>query len=168
MGKPYYKVKTSGVGTFKQIRSTTTASIPGFKFDLKLSGIDAADILRGIEKGIDEASQIVASKLGEALDDAMESAVWRWNGGSRDIIDTGELKASRSITVISNRIEISYNVPYAGIVHYGGYILPYGNPNASKVYLPARPWVDSVVLGRGPVPQFDFEAIYIAAIEAAF
>jgi hypothetical protein len=168
MAKPYYKVQTAGVGTRKQIRSTTMASIPGFDFSVKLSGVDAADLLQGIEEGIENASMIVAEKLSEALDNAMESAVWNWNGGARDIIDTGELRDSKSVKVQGNRIEISYNVPYAGLVHYGGYILPYGNQSAQKVYLPARPWVDSVILGRGPIPQFDFEAIYAAAIEAAF
>ncbi len=95
--------------------------------------------------------------------------MWAWrDGGARDIIDTGKLKASRKITVEGRRIDISYDVPYAGIVHFGGYILPYGNPNAEKVYLPARPWVDSVALGGGPVPKFDFERIYAETIEKVF
>lgn len=168
MAKPYYKLKVSGVGKSQQIRSETRASIPGFEFGVKLSGIAAADILNGIEKGIQQANEIIATKLSDALDEAMMSAVWSWNKGSRDIVDTGELMRSKNITVDGNRINISYNVPYAGLVHYGGYIAPYGNRSIEKVYIPARPWVDSVVLGGGPTPQFDFEKIYTEAIERAF
>lgn len=168
MAKPYAKLKVKGVGTPKQIRSVTSATIPGFEFGLKLSGIDAADILTGIEEGVQNANQIIASRLGEALDEAMSSAVWSWDDGTRDIVDTGKLMSSRNVTVDGNRISISYDVPYAGLVHYGGYIVPYGNKSVEKVYIPARPWVDSVVMGGGPVPQFNFEEIYAQAIERAF
>lgn len=171
MAKGKSRVKVSGVGLSKQIRTSTKISgaISGFKTDIKLTGIDAADILTGIEEGISDANKIIAEKLGEALDQAMEAAVWAWNdGASRDIIDTAALKASRRITVESSRLSITYDLPYAGLVHYGGYILPYGNKNAQKVYVPARPWVEAVVVGGGPVPKFDFESIYIDAIEKAF
>ncbi len=168
-----YRIRTtrvSGVGQSKQIRRTTSSGggIP-IEWDIKLSGNPAADILTGVEEAIKIANEIIAQRLGEALDAAIDSAVWAWGAdGPRDIYDTGKLKASRQISINSNKIVISYNVPYAGIVHFGGYILPYGNPNAKKVYLPARPWVDSVVLGGGPVPKFDFESIYTQAIEDVF
>lgn len=163
--------RVSGVGTPKQTRRVASSggSIP-IEWDVKIAGNDAADLLTsGIEEGIRVANQIVAEKLAAALDDAIDNAVWQWDeGGARDIYDTGKLKASRSVVVNGNKIIVSYDVPYAGIVHFGGYVIPYGNPNAEKVYLPARPWVDSVILGGGPVPKFDFESIYIQAIEDAF
>lgn len=168
-----YRVRTtrvSGVGKKQQTRRVVSSGggIP-IEWDIKLAGNAAADILTGMEEGVKIANEIIAQKLGEALDAAIDSAVWKWrDGGPRDIYDTGKLKASRNISINSNKIVITYDVPYAGIVHFGGYILPYGNPNAKKVYLPARPWIDSVVIGGGPVPKFDFESIYVQAIEDAF
>lgn len=169
MGQPYRSVKVKGVGTKRQTRYSVVKTIPGFKINLKLSGVDAADLLTDLDEATALATKIVAERLGEALDEAITAAVWAWDTGpTRDIVDTGKLKASRQIIVTGNRIEIQYNVPYAGLVHYGGYILPYGNVNASKVYLPERPWLESVVLGGGPVPQFNYEEIYEQAIEQAF
>ena len=47
-----------------------------------------------------------------------------------------------------SEIIVSYSEPYAALIHYGGYILPYGNPNADKVYIPPRPWVESTLKGE--------------------
>lgn len=163
--------KISGVGKSQQTRRDVITASGDINFGMKvrLTGFDAADLLAGFEEGIDRANQIIAQRLGEALDDALESAVWGWReGGSRDIIDTGKLKRSRQIVVEGKNIRISYDVPYAGLVHFGGYILPYGNEYAEKIYVPGRPWLDSVILGGGPVPKFDFESIYEQAIEQAF
>jgi hypothetical protein len=170
MGKPFRDVRVKGVGTSRQVRySLAKKTIPGFNVGLKLSGVDAADLLTDLDEATALAAKLVAERLGEALDQAISAAVWAWDtGGTRNIIDTGKLMASRQITVTGNRIDIQYNVPYAGLVHYGGYILPYGNVNASKVYLPGRPWLESVVLGGGPVPEFNYEEIYAQAIEQAF
>lgn len=168
MGKPYYKTTVKGVGRKRQVRYSASKQISGFDVDIKLTGITAADLLTDLDEATAAATQIVAQRLGEALDQAMSLAVWGWNGGVRDIVDTGALRDSRQITVTGNRIDITYNLPYAGLVHYGGYILPYGNSNASKVYVPGRPWLESVVLGGGPIPEFDYETIYAEAIEQAF
>lgn len=163
--------KVSGVGQSKQIRLTATSRMRGIPidFNVKLAGNPGADLLVTAEKGVAEANRIIADMLAIALDEAMESVVWMWSdGASRDIIDTGALKKSRTITVEGPRIMISYNLPYAALVHYGGYVLPYGNRNAQRVYLPGRPWVQSVVLGGGPIPRLNFEEIYEQAIERAF
>lgn len=171
MAKSGASFRVSGVGTTQQIRRTkfTGSGDVRVEMGVRLTGFDAADLLAGLEEGIDRANQIIAQKLGEALDAALESAVWGWRDGTaRDIVDTGKLKASRQITVEGRNIKISYDVPYAGLVHFGGYILPYGNQNAEKIYVPGRPWLDSVILGGGPVPKFDFESIYEQAIEQAF
>lgn len=98
--------------------------------------------------------------LREALDSAMESNVWDWDGDSRDIVDTGELKRSLKISVDeNNNLHIVYDKDYAAIVHYGGYFNAFGNKNATRYY-PGRPWVKSVIEGGGPVPQFDFTGHY--------
>jgi hypothetical protein len=112
-----------------------------------------------LEGMLDKAFAGVARDLKKALDDAMESPVWKWSsGGSRDIVDTGSLKDSGSVIIDRNGVSVSYSSPYAGIVHDGGYIQPYGNPNARPVYYPKRPWIRATLLGGGPTPQFDFSA----------
>jgi len=110
-----------------------------------------------LESMLDRAFAGVSRDLKKALDDAMDSPVWRWNGGKvRDIVDTGELKASGTVKIDNSGVSVVYSSPYAGIVHNGGYIRPYGNPNARPVYYPKRPWVAATLLGGGPTPQFNF------------
>lgn len=110
----------------------------------------------------------IAEKLKDALDQALSSPVWSLpKGEDQDLVDSGRLKASGSVTATENGITISYSAPYANLIHYGGYILPYGNESAQKVYIPPRPWVQSVVAGGGPVPQFDFAAIIREAVRRA-
>lgn len=101
-----------------------------------------------------------------ALNDAMESPVWDWNGDQRDIVDTGALKKSLKIYVDSDDdIHIMYGEDYAAIVHYGGYFNPYGNKTV-KQYYPGRPWVSAVLAGGGPVPQFNFQSEYTNLLTA--
>lgn len=133
------------------------------KFAAKGDKADAVvdPVLREIEKAFDQASAIMVSRLGDALDAAMSSTAWP---SGKDIIDTGKLISSRRITYKNGSIDIAYNVPYFGIVHFGGYIHPYGNKNAEKIYIPGRPWITYTVEGGGPVPQFDFEGLYEEAL----
>jgi phage gpG-like protein len=95
-------------------------------------------------------SESLEIELKTKLDTALRAS-WGWTSGSRDIIDTGELARSFSISTKSGEINFGYDSEYAGLVHYGGYIRPYGNLNADLVYLPARPWIDAV-LGDAPGP----------------
>lgn len=69
-------------------------------------------------------------------------------------VDTGALRDSLSLSFQGSNIDITYNVEYAGLIHYGGYITPYGNPNARPVYIAGRPWVDNTL------NTLDIEAIY--------
>jgi len=124
------------------------------------SGLGIRDLPSDIRKAANKATDIIIAELGAALDAAMTDSAWSWPSGSADIIDTGALRSSRSIKKAGNGFTIVYNQPYAAIVHYGGYIQPYGNPLAAKFYFPPRPWVDAVLNGNGPVPQFDFESAF--------
>lgn len=117
---------------------------------------------------IDRANARIAVELKAALDAAMSSPSWPTLTGAADIIDTGDLRESGEVLVTNKGIQVAYSSPYALLVHYGGYILPYGNTYAEKVYLPARPWLESVLLGGGPVPKFDLESIYREEINRAF
>lgn len=100
----------------------------------------------------------VAIELKGALDAALVSPIWAWPaGGPRDIVDTGSLLASGSVSIQGTTLSVNYSSPYADIVHYGGYIYPYGNKNLPPLYLPGRPWIESTLNGGGPVPQFNFQ-----------
>jgi hypothetical protein len=120
-----------------------------------------------IKDAINKATIEVAKDLKIALDAAIRSSSWDGLQGPSDIYDTGELLNSGEVVADSSGITVYYTAPYAALVHYGGYINPYGNINA-RVYLPPRPWVESVLFGGGPVPQFDFKQYYQRALDQAF
>lgn len=92
------------------------------------------------------------------LDEAMETPSWSWSGttlrqsgGSvgtpRNIVDTGKLKNSKKITTSFGSTQakwtVRYGAPYANLVHYGGYIAPYGR-TGDTAYIPGRPWIKLV------------------------
>ena len=165
---------TRGIAGFQFVPKVLTdkpvikvAANLGFGIDakVKLTGYKASDFGRDLNRAVKNANQLIADRIGEALDDAMESSAW---GTGKNIIDTGQLKDSLAVTATASGITIKYAAPYAAIVHYGGYVVPYGNPSLSKIYIPGRPWVDSVLRGGGPVPAFDFESVYREAMQAVF
>lgn len=97
-----------------------------------------------------------------ALFTSLRSEKWFWpnitareNGtivdSPRNIVDTSRLMFSQSVTTqnmkTKSQLKISYSVPYAAIVHYGGVIRPYGNRFANSVVYPARPWVQAILEG---------------------
>lgn len=118
------------------------------------------DLKKAITPAHKSAIRAVAKALETALNEAMGDPVWQWSEGTRDIVDTGKLRDSLKVYIDSDLdIHILYNEDYAAIVHYGGYFSPYGNPSI-KEYYPGRPWVDAVLNGGGPVPQFRYEEVY--------
>jgi len=145
---------------------SASASIDGF-LKIKVKNIPEAQILNSIKNAIDRASSRITVDLKAALDEAMMSDVWATTKGRGDIYETGELMDSGRVTMSSNGIKIVYTAPYASLVHYGGYIHPYGNKSLS-VYLPPRPWVESVLNGLGPIRKFDFAKYYREEIENTF
>jgi len=126
---------------------------------IKLKSIPEKEIIIGFSKAINRASNKIAIDLREALNNAMRSQMWPTNSGIADIYDSGALLESGEVTVARNGVIISYSSPYAALVHYGGYINPYGRTN-EKVYLPARPWVEAVLNGMGMIEPFDFARYY--------
>lgn len=103
----------------------------------------------------------VAVDLKAALDASMESPSWDWKGESRDIIDTGALKNSGTVTYNSSidQIEIKYDEEYAAIVHYGGFVTS-GYNLSTRIAYPARPWISAVLEGGYGVPRFNIEKVY--------
>lgn len=113
---------------------------------------------------------IVCNDLLAALDEAMEAHVWEWiDGSTRDIIDTRKLQESGRVEFnpTASTIEVYYDIDYAEIVHFGGVIRSPFNPDVDIV-IPARPWVEAVILGNGPVPKFDFQSSFDAVFYKAF
>ena len=106
---------------------------------------DGDKLAEGLRSGIDLALKLVISEK-----------IWEVADGRDDIIDTGALLASQSVTVIGSTIIVTYDEPYAALIHYGGYIVPYGNESASRVYLPPRPWAETVL--KGDYSKYDIEA----------
>lgn len=132
---------------------------------------------RALVRGVQKGTFYVETSLSQALDQAMQSSSWgpfspkfpyaRKNGtivgkGTRNLIDTGALMRSKQIkssfTQNSSKIDIYYRSPYANLVHFGGAIQPWGNPKAATVILPARPWIQAVLLGGiGSIPKADID-----------
>ena len=123
--------------------------------------IDPALIEDMAEEEMNALMEKLKQDVGKALDKAIMSPIWAWRDGTRDIYDTGRLMSSKLIIVTPLALTVSYSVPYANIIHNGGYIQPYGNPAARPVYLPARPWITAVLDGFGPMEGFDFEGFFI-------
>lgn len=158
-GKSFSK-KSETVGQLR-IPAVGLQMVAPISFDAKpekASELNEKEILDEAKKETAKLMSKLADEVEIALTDALRASVWQWTGGNRDIYDTGELANSVTVTASSNGISVTYGVPYANIIHNGGYIAPYGNKNARPVYLPGRPWVSSVLYGGGPVPQFDFQA----------
>ena len=143
-------------------------------FDLKGVNVDftcqieapSVDLNAYVRTMLLEATPRVFRELGDQLQANMKAGSWGWRDGNRDIVDSGELMNSQSITVSGFSVTLSYDSPYAAITHYGGYIYPYGNKNATKVYIPGRPWITATIEGGGPVQVFDFYGAYLRAIES--
>lgn len=141
---------------------TATGSLDGV-VTFKFTSLPVSQILNKFETAINRASGRVAVDLKAALDEAMMSPYW----GGQDIFDTGELLASGTVSVTDSGVTIAYSAPYAAFVHYGGYINPYGNAT-SRVYLPPRPWVESVLFGGAGIQPFDFVSYYTQEIAKEF
>lgn len=119
---------------------------------------DITPLIDGVEaqhqKGIEAVQKAVEINLDRSM-----SKSWGWISGSRDIVDTGALKDSLVMNITPDSFSVSYSEPYANLVHYGGYINPYGNPNA-RVYLPGRPWVEATFNEM----DNSWQQIYLSAI----
>jgi hypothetical protein len=136
-------------------------------FVVELDDQQVTKLPRRFKDAINRANQRIITALKGALDNALRANVWPGLDGNTDIYDSGELLESGRVTLDGNGLEISYDAPYASLVHFGGYIIPYGNTSA-RVYLPARPWVRSVLTGNGPVPKFDFREYYLQELQKEF
>ena len=138
------------------IKMQALLDLPG-KLEITADFREVSGAAADLDMATREARQELVIALDNALTVALTSSSWGWSDGSRDIVDSGALLNSQSVSIAGESIVIDYGVPYARFVHDGGYIQPYGNPNAEAVYIPGRPWIDAVLYGNGPVPGVDLD-----------
>ncbi len=131
----------------------------GFRLTYKVNKDSITKIISEINA---RAMDIVAGDIADALNAAMSSGIW--SGQDPDIVDSGALLRSLRVTREGSDIRISYSEPYAALIHYGGYVTPYGNKSAERVYIPGKPWAESLLFGGGPIAQYDYSAAYKKAL----
>lgn len=174
-----------GAKIARQIRTSVEQVKPKLTYQFAV-GVDVSFVSKTkygpiINAGVQKGNEIIKTQLAQALDNAMDSSVWKWNPGvttdrkngesvesPRNIVDTGALKSSFRVNTKGNSVDFAYREPYSRLVHWGGYIQPYGNPNAKKVYVPGRPWITSVLNGENGFEAFPFKDIWSKTIKAEF
>ena len=136
---------------------TSSIGQMGISFDMKDIATKTAlkDWRAQITENMKKSLAAAIPSVKNALDEALESPVWSWSdGGTRDIIDTGALKDSAVISVNDFGFIVSYTMPYAAIVHYGGV-------TRNGFIYPARPWVQSVMVGGGPISPINWKEVLV-------
>jgi hypothetical protein len=155
--------KDFGLDKFNGRKLRIEGAIDAPTFRVSATDIDIKPAIEQIKEIHRKTLELSASRLEVLLDSAMASGIW---GELGDIIDSGDLRDSLSVIIEGDDIGVSYDSPYANLIHYGGYIAPYGNTNIDKVYIPGRPWVESVFFGNGPVESINVPEIFEEAIRS--
>lgn len=144
--------------------------------------VPRAKALAAFEAGKKAGMEELKLQTTFALFSSLRSTSWLWpnttireNGeivtSPRNIVDTSALMFSQKVGLrefkTKSQIKISYSVPYAAIVHYGGVIRPYGNRFANAVIYPARPWVQAILEGTNGQKRLPVEKILRDAMTTA-
>ncbi|MAO76128.1 MAG: hypothetical protein CL699_07510 [Chloroflexi bacterium] len=87
------------------------------------------------DKAVAKATQQLVNRLSAEYTSEISSDKWDWvDGRTRDIVDTGRLRASQTVRRVSDtEFEFSWPVEYAAQVHEGTKLKGGGE-------WPARPW----------------------------
>lgn len=87
------------------------------------------------DKAVAKATQQLVNRLSAEYTSEISSDKWDWvDGRTRDIVDTGRLRASQTVRRVSDtEFEFSWPVEYAAQVHEGTKLKAGGE-------WPARPW----------------------------
>lgn len=87
------------------------------------------------DKAVAKATQQLVNRLSAEYTSEISSDKWDWvDGRTRDIVDTGRLRASQTVRRVSDtEFEFSWPVEYAAQVHEGAKLKGGGE-------WPARPW----------------------------
>lgn len=103
-----------------------------------------------------QATEFVMEELFAAFQASFDGKAWDWPretqrtvgtvGSPRNIIDTGNLRQTGSWQMTGPyQATFKWSAQYATAVHEGASIYPWGNRNAARVQLPARPWTRAVL-----------------------
>ena len=65
----------------------------------------------------------------------------RGSGSPKILVDTGRLRSSITFATSNTDVFIGTNVVYGSLHQEGGKVYPFGNKRASKVEVPARPFL---------------------------
>jgi hypothetical protein len=136
--------------------------------------IDSGDLYRRAESAAERAVEIVMGELYGAFQQSFTAKAWDWpqnlptrklsgatlaekarsyrdgegvSGGSpRNLIDFGNLRQTGSFQM-QGKYQATYkwSASNATAVHEGAAIYPWGNRQARRVILPARPWTRAVL-----------------------
>ena len=108
-------------------------------------------ILQAVTEGEKAALQDLADWIGPRFVEEIEATKWAYNTPPevRDIVDTGKLRDSMTITVTGGSIEAEWSVPYATQVHEGGVSIRTREP------FPGRPWTEAP-LEEAPAKMKEF------------
>lgn len=157
------KLNDLGLGVKVKNFSIQTKYDPGLKLRNESESRIRA-ITGAIDRAMIRAILDISDNIERNLALAITSSIWNTNEGLGDIYLTGKLLSSSEVSVNGSQITINYDVPYAALIYYGGYILPYGNKEGTRVYIPPRPWIGAVLNGTNGLPAIDYKAIILAAI----
>lgn len=157
MGKFDIDIGDFGLDKIDKLKIEAKGNIDTPKASLKISNFDNQAGVDAIKDAVNKTITNASVDLKQKLAAAMASSAW---GEMGDIIDSGDLRDSLNLVINGSQIEVSYDSPYANLIHYGGYIVPYGNNKVDKVYIPGRPWVEAVFTGNGPVDPIDVPDIW--------
>lgn len=142
-----------------------------------------------LEEKVDTVLEEMGVNYSQVADDNIASQIWEWNDltlrfqsllmggtpnpkggvyvqpGLRDIVDTGELRNSRTLPQLSagagkRSMSIAWTAPYANKVRFGSYHPPYTGPDGRK-YTPnfpksygARDWIAKSLQDAPALPMF--------------
>lgn len=129
---------------------------------------------RRVQAAAAQAARQTFDEVWAEILDGMGSPIWQWTPGvitfrggtyrrdgtrtagtpvgtPRNIVDTGQLRASGYMTVNGVLATFRFPLNYATAVHYGAMIYPWGDKTRERVYLPPRPFI-AAPLGIMPYP----------------
>jgi hypothetical protein len=137
--------------------------------------VSSGDIYPRVEAAAREATKRAMGELFAAFQQSFTAKVWDWPretirgqyrfkgrgkrrrrvrsgavgfkvGSPRNLIDIGNLRQTGSWRMTgSYQATFKWSANYATAVHEGAWIHPWGNKDADKVLLPARPWTRAVL-----------------------
>ena len=153
-----------GVNRLKKLGYDSSISYNPKLRIINKSSQQLANITAGIDRAMIRAILDISDNLERNLALAITSSIWATNNGLDDIYLSGDLLRSGEVTASNTNISIGYDAPYAALIHYGGYIKPYGSEYAQKVYIPPRPWIQAVIDGTNGLPGIDYRDIVYKAL----